>query len=230
MADHRRQVEDGVRRHERDWIDRGDDNRSWFDDRNSRYETDRGPSDVTSLDRYRSSGLNDRYTPTAANEYSRAAREQRDDLQRWSAHNPEDWGVQHVPGRYEAQRPSFQGRGPKGYQRSDARIREEICDCMTEDPMLDASEIEVEVKQGEVLLSGSVTSRDQKRRAEDVAERIGGVRDVTNQLRVMRDTTGHNWADGSSRASDPGKSVSSQPVAQASGNGTPSKTTSGTSA
>ena len=46
---------------------------------------------------------------------------------------------------------------------------------------------------GEVTLSGSVMSRDQKRRAEDVAERISGVRDVTNQLRVTRNgmvTTG----------------------------------------
>ena len=43
------------------------------------------------------------------------------------------------------------------------------------------------MKSGEVMLRGSVTSREQKRRAEDVAERISGVRDVTNQLRVTRD-------------------------------------------
>jgi hypothetical protein len=34
------------------------------------------------------------------------------------------------------------GRGPKGYQRSDERIKEDICDCLTRDPDVDASEIE----------------------------------------------------------------------------------------
>ena len=124
--------------------------------------------------------------------------------------------------QYEAARPHFVGRGPKGYQRSDERIREEVCDCMTEDPMLDASDIEVDVKQGEVVLCGTVSSREQKRRAEDVAERIIGVRDVTNQLRVTRDANGHNWTSDSSRASGPG-TTSSQPVSEASGKGTPSK-------
>ena len=58
---------------------------------------------------------------------------------------------------------------------------------MTDDPMLDASEISVKVRGGDVMITGSVTSRDQKRRAEDVVELVSGVKDVTNQLRVMRD-------------------------------------------
>ncbi len=179
-----------------------EDGRSWFDDRNTRYERDRTPTDLY-----------------------RAAQDRRDDYARWAAHNPEDWGVQHVPSRddgpqwgrlerggywrrYES-RQGFQGRGPKGYQRADDRIRDEICDCMTDDAVLDASEIEVAVVQGEVTLTGSVSSRDQKRRAEDVAERISGVRDVTNQLRVM---------------------ASSPPVTEASGKETPGKSTSGNTA
>jgi hypothetical protein len=85
------------------------------------------------------------------------------------------------------------------------------------------------VRQGEVTLCGSVMSRDQKRRAEDVAERVGGVKDVTNQLRVTRDGNGHNWAADSLRASGTG-TTSSQQVTEASGKGTPSKSTSGTSA
>jgi hypothetical protein len=115
---------------------------------------------------------------------------------------------------YEPQR-THSGRGPQNYQRSDDRVREETCDCMTDDPMLDASEITVEGNRGEVILSGTVTSRDQKRRTEDVAERISGVKDVTNQLRVSREATGHSH-------------TAAPPVAQASGNGTPSKSTSRT--
>ena len=85
------------------------------------------------------------------------------------------------------------------------------------------------VIDGEVTLSGSVMSRDQKRCAEDVAERISGVKDVTNRLRVTRNGNGHDWAPDSSRAAGLG-TTSSQPVSEASGKGTPSKTTSGTSA
>lgn len=78
------------------------------------------------------------------------------------------------------------GKGPKGYQRSDERIREEISDQLTFDHQIDASELTVEVKDGEVTLSGSVRDREQKRRAEDLAERVMGVHDVTNNLRVTK--------------------------------------------
>ena len=84
-------------------------------------------------------------------------------------------------------RGGFAGRGPKDYQRSDERIREEICDRMTDDDNLDASDITIQVKQGEVTLAGAVTDREQKRRAEDMAESISGVREVTNNIRVARE-------------------------------------------
>jgi hypothetical protein len=95
-------------------------------------------------------------------------------------------------------RGGFAGRGPKDYQRSDERIREEICDRMTDDDGLDASEVAIQVKQGEVTLSGTVTSRDQKRRAEDLAEGISGVREVTNNIRVAREQNGPDLTQGSS--------------------------------
>jgi osmotically-inducible protein OsmY len=76
------------------------------------------------------------------------------------------------------------GVGPKGYVRSDERIRELVCDDLMDDPWLNASRIEVAVKDGEVTLSGSVDSRDAKRLAEDVAEHAGGVKHVQNNLRV----------------------------------------------
>jgi hypothetical protein len=63
----------------------------------------------------------------------------------------------------------------------------------------------------------------------DVAERISDVRDVTKPLRVTRGGNGHYWAADSLRASGAGI-TSSQQVSEASGKGTPSKSTSGTSA
>jgi hypothetical protein len=77
------------------------------------------------------------------------------------------------------------GRGPKGYTRSDDRIREDVCDRLTDDPSVDASDIEVKVSNCEVTLSGTVDRREAKRRAEDCAEQVSGVRNVQNNLRVQ---------------------------------------------
>lgn len=82
---------------------------------------------------------------------------------------------------------SFRGRGPKGYRRSDDRIREEACDCLTDDSRIDASEIECTVKNGEVVISGTVRTREERRRIEDVLERLSGVQHVQNNVRVKQD-------------------------------------------
>ena len=76
------------------------------------------------------------------------------------------------------------GRGPRGYQRADERIRDDVCDSLTEAPDIDATGIEVEVGHGLVMLSGSVDSRAAKRRAEDIATAVRGVKDVENRLRL----------------------------------------------
>jgi osmotically-inducible protein OsmY len=80
----------------------------------------------------------------------------------------------------------FTGRGPKGYHRSDERIREDVCDRLSDDPYIDASDIEVTVRNGEVMLSGSTHSREDKRHSEEIAESVSGVVDVQNNLRVSR--------------------------------------------
>jgi osmotically-inducible protein OsmY len=79
---------------------------------------------------------------------------------------------------------SMRGKGPKGYRRSDERIQEELNDRLTDDHLLDASSIEVTVKNGEVTLSGTVQSKQDKRRAEDVAESLSGVSNVENKIRL----------------------------------------------
>ena len=78
----------------------------------------------------------------------------------------------------------FRGRGPKGYVRTDERIREDVNDKLSDDPMLDASDIEVVVASGEVTLNGTVNARQDKRRAEDLAESVSGVNHLQNNLRV----------------------------------------------
>jgi hypothetical protein len=78
------------------------------------------------------------------------------------------------------------GRGPKGYRRSDDRIREDVNDRLTWSSHIDASEIDVEVRDGEVTLKGSVDDRFAKRLAEDLCQQVYGVQDVQNQLKVSR--------------------------------------------
>jgi osmotically-inducible protein OsmY len=56
---------------------------------------------------------------------------------------------------------------------------------LTEAGDVDATDIEVKVVAGVVTLSGSVTSRIAKRRAEDLAEGVRGVNDVQNQLCIQ---------------------------------------------
>ncbi len=89
-------------------------------------------------------------------------------------------------------RESHRGKGPKGYRRSDERIRDDVSDRLSDDHWLDASGIEVRVENCEVILSGTVKTRDDKRRAEHLAEQVSGVDNVQNSLRVER---GDNRAD-----------------------------------
>ena len=84
-------------------------------------------------------------------------------------------------------RTSHSGKGPKGWTRSDDRIREDVNEALARHDALDASEIEVEVKNGELTLSGTVSEKNAKRMAESIAENVFGVSDVQNSIRVKRE-------------------------------------------
>jgi osmotically-inducible protein OsmY len=84
------------------------------------------------------------------------------------------------------------GKGPKGYSRSDERIKEDVSDRLTDDWMIDASDVEVQVSSREVTLNGTVRSREEKWRAEDVAEQVSGVRHVQNNLRIAQSSSGRS--------------------------------------
>lgn len=81
---------------------------------------------------------------------------------------------------------SFRGRGPKGYQRTDDRLKELVCECLMEDPDIDASEVTIEVSGAVVTLTGTVDDRRAKYRIEEAAESVGGIKDINNQLRVQQ--------------------------------------------
>lgn len=87
------------------------------------------------------------------------------------------------PRRRPARGPHF-GRGPRGWSRSDQRILEDVGQALWEDGDLDATDVELSVEGGVVTLKGVVERRRDKRRAEDLALDVPGVRDVFNLIRV----------------------------------------------
>lgn len=95
------------------------------------------------------------------------------------------WG-QGASGGFGGSGVSHAGRGPKNYTRSDDRLEDEVNDILTRDHHLDASDIEVSVSDGEVTLTGAVCCRSEKFHAEQLADSITGVKDITNKLRVDR--------------------------------------------
>jgi osmotically-inducible protein OsmY len=97
-----------------------------------------------------------------------------------------DHDAQHRREHDAVTRGEHRGRGPKGYRRSDERIREDVSDRLTDDSWLDAQSIEVAVKDGDVTLTGMVRSREDKKRAEALAESVSGVDNVQNSLRLAR--------------------------------------------
>jgi osmotically-inducible protein OsmY len=94
----------------------------------------------------------------------------------------------------DAQQGERRGRGPKGYRRSDERIKEDVNDRLSDDYYLDASEVEVQVENTEVTLTGTVPTRRDKRRAEDIADSVSGVTNVENRIRVKQ-SGAHNYSD-----------------------------------
>ena len=90
------------------------------------------------------------------------------------------WGAEGEPGASAQPWP----KGPKGYQRPDASILEDVRERLLRRPDLDSSDVEIKVEQGEVFLTGTVPEREMKRGIEEVADEVPGVFDVTNHLRV----------------------------------------------
>src|SRR3982751_1075006 len=78
----------------------------------------------------------------------------------------------------------YRGRGPRGYVRSPARIYEDLCDRLTDNPFVDASDIEVGIAGAEVTLNGTVNDPVALRQAQAIAEEVAGVTHVHNRLQL----------------------------------------------
>jgi BON domain len=112
------------------------------------------------------------------------------------------------------------GTGPKGYQRSDERLREDISERLMQAGNIDSSEVTVMVAGAKVTLEGTVPNRNMKHAIEDLVDACPGVQDIDNRIRVDRNAG--SYAGGTTSGTGTASSSSSGVTA-----GTASGTTSG---
>lgn len=105
----------------------------------------------------------------------------------WNADAPTDLGLGERADAYGLRGGPHYGKGPKGYTRSDERIREEVCEAILQQGRIDASDVEVFVETGVVRFEGTVDRRFDKVGLEHLADRVHGVVDVQNHIRLRRD-------------------------------------------
>lgn len=94
-----------------------------------------------------------------------------------------------------------QRKGPKGYVRSDERIKEDLCERLMQVEDFELEDVSIEVKDGKVTLDGSVPERTMKHRIEDVACYCMGVKEVENRMRISRDQPARSDEQGSQAGS-----------------------------
>ncbi|MCL5957962.1 MAG: BON domain-containing protein [Chloroflexi bacterium] len=74
-------------------------------------------------------------------------------------------------------------------KRGDTEIRRDVESALFYDSWVDSKDVNVDVDDGVVTLSGTVHSRFEKRSAGDDAWDVPGVKDVCNSLQVQEETT-----------------------------------------
>lgn len=80
--------------------------------------------------------------------------------------------------------------------KTDKELQRDVLDELAWEPSVDAAEIGVSVENGVVILNGVVKSLGEKWAAERVAQRVGGVRAVTDELVIkLPGDTQHSDAD-----------------------------------
>jgi hypothetical protein len=156
------------------------------------YSDERAPSPY-----FQEAGFNRGYYDDSPSQYSerdrfgehwagRSGRDSWTSRENWSV-RPNQYGAsQYGTSQHNRRYPA----GPKGYARSDERIREDISERLMEAFHIDSSEVTVQVLGGRVTLEGTVPDRRMKHAIEDVADTTSGVQDVDNRVRVVGFSSG----------------------------------------
>ena len=79
------------------------------------------------------------------------------------------------------------GVGPAGYDRSDEDVQAAVNEALTDDAMLDPTNVIVSVRDGVVTLEGSVVNDASRSRAEECAMSVHGAHRCDNNIKVISD-------------------------------------------
>lgn len=79
---------------------------------------------------------------------------------------------------------NFYGYAPAGWRRSDAFIEDDICVRLGQDRGLDASGIQVEVHDGNVVMSGYVPTMRNRQQANSIVLSVYGIKHLANNLEI----------------------------------------------
>jgi hypothetical protein len=67
---------------------------------------------------------------------------------------------------------------------ADEHLRLQILDRLRHDPGIDAGHIEIDVKDGNVVLKGRIDTDAEKQLSEEIARSVEGINQVENQLHI----------------------------------------------
>jgi osmotically-inducible protein OsmY len=67
---------------------------------------------------------------------------------------------------------------------ADEIIRQKVMAGLNKDPGIDTSKVEVQVKNGEVILKGGIDTENEKMHSEEIARSVEGVTKVENHLHI----------------------------------------------
>lgn len=79
--------------------------------------------------------------------------------------------------------PNYAGYGPKNWKISDEKMKEKVCEVLLHSMDVDATEMDVEVKDRVVTLKGFISSKGMRDVAEDLILSIPGIEDVFSELK-----------------------------------------------
>lgn len=132
----------------------------------------------------------DKYSPTGESEWSRGSVTPFEDDVVLSERHYQLGSVSYDrPSQFSRTiQKDYTGVGPLNYKRPDIRIHDDAADALYRCPDVDASDIEVTVKNGIVTLSGTVHSRVEKKVAEMTIEGLPGIIDIENRLTIENPT------------------------------------------
>jgi osmotically-inducible protein OsmY len=83
---------------------------------------------------------------------------------------------------FQFQKESFRGRGPLNYRPTDARIRERLCEILTDHADIDAADLTLDVECGIVKLQGTVRTAAMKNSLLAAIQDVHGVVGVVDHV------------------------------------------------